>query len=376
MTSRTSTFRHDSNLHVDSLSPVRVNHRPGATYAASTRLWQGIPGVECTAAGTLFATWYSGGKGEGPDNYVLLQRSRDEGKTWSEPLLVIDPPDKVRAFDPALWIDPLKRFWLIWSQSFLWYNGRAGVWFIRCDQPDAEKLEWTEPQRIGNGVMMNKPLVTTTGEWLFPIAVWKTVDPKLPELQQEALSSVFASVDEGRSFTRRGGSDVPLRTFDEHMLVEQRDHRLWMWVRTQYGIGQSHSTDGGVTWSEGTPTAIAGPDARFHVRRLPNGRLLLINHYRFTKRSHLTASLSEDDGLTWTSHLLLDERAEVSYPDATVTPDGAIHVIYDRERHKAREILLARFTEDEVLAGAITHSESYLKRIVSQAIAPLPPTTG
>ena len=60
----------------------------------------------------------------------------------------------------------------------------------------------------------------------------------------------------------------------------------------------------------------------------------MINHYQFDQRidledimsqgnvkswkgrSHLTALLSEDDGQTWPYYLLLDERNEVSYPDA------------------------------------------------------------
>ncbi len=363
------------NLHTLSLTIPTLNLTPGKCYASSKRLWQGIPGIERTVGGRLYATWYSGGDIEGPDNHVLLVRSEDCGLTWSEPLLVIDPPGLVRAFDPVVWADPLGRLWFFWSQSFCqrlpqWrtWNGRGGVWFIRCDAPDASIPIWTAPSRIADGVMMNKPIVRANGEWLLPISGWGNVEPKLPELQPEALSNLYVSTDEGRSFQRRGGSDVPFRTFDEHMVVERRDGSLWMLVRTQYGIGQSTSTDGGATWTPGMPAAIAGPGSRFHLHRLPgpNGRLLLINHLNFTGRSHLTASLSDDDGLTWSSHLLLDERADVSYPDATILADGRIFVIYDRERHAAKEILLAGFTEADVLASSPGSAGSFLKRIVSK----------
>lgn len=363
------------NLHTSSLTPPSLNLSPGPNYAASKRQWQGIPGIERTAGGRLYATWYTGGDIEGPDNHVVLIRSDDVGLTWSEPLLVVDPPGLVRAFDPVAWLDPLGRLWFFWSQSFCqrlpqWrvWNGRGGVWFTRCDDPDAASLSWTAPVRIGDGVMMNKPLVRPNGEWLLPISGWGNIDPKLPELQPEALSNVYVSTDEGRSFQRRGGADVPFRSFDEHMIVERRDGTLWMLVRTHYGIGQSTSSDGGVTWTPGMPAAIAGPGSRFHLRRLPGpaGRLLLINHRNFTGRSHLTASLSEDDGLTWTSHLLLDERTDVSYPDATLLADGRIVVIYDRERHVAKEILMAGFTESDILAGSLVTEGSFLKRIVSK----------
>ncbi|MEZ0298857.1 MAG: sialidase family protein [Candidatus Methylacidiphilales bacterium] len=356
----------ESNIHALSLKAPAVNVNPGREYATNTRHWQGIPGIERTSSGRLYATWYSGEKGEMPGNYVLVTRSDDDGLTWTEPVLVIDPGIPVRAFDPVLWLDPQGRLWLFWAQNQGGWNGRGGVWFIRTDSPDSDSPEWTAPRRIGNGVMMNKPHVRTDGEWLLPIAVWGTKPPFLPELKQEALSNVFASTDEGETFVRRGGANVPHRCYDEQMTVDRQDGSLWMLVRTSYGIGQSTSLDGGVTWSPGVPTGIAGPTSRFHIRRLASGRLLLVNHLGFTGRSHLTASLSDDDGQSWTKHLLLDERSDVSYPDATVAADGYIRIIYDRERHKAREILFACVTEADIVAGTLVSPGSYLKRLVNK----------
>jgi predicted neuraminidase len=354
---------HD-NIHEDSLQPPPVLLHPGPQYGSAQRKWQGIPGIEKTARGRLYATWYSGGDKEGPANYVLLAHSDNDGEDWSAPGLVIDPPGDIRAYDPVLWMDPQGRLWLFWAQCHTWWNGRGGVWCIRCDEPDADEPAWSQPRRIANGVMMNKPLVLRNGDWLLPVAVWAAIPPVLPELKREALSSVLHSGDEGRTFAWQGGADIPHRHFDEHMVVERRDGSLWMLVRTRYGIGQSTSLDGGRTWSAGLPTDIGSPDTRFHVRRLPSGRLLFVGHYGFTERSHLTAMLSEDDGHTWPHRLLLDEREKVSYPDATCSEDGVIHAIYDRDRHGAREILMARFEEQDILAGNLISGGGYLRRLV------------
>ncbi|AHF93797.1 hypothetical protein OPIT5_30165 [Opitutaceae bacterium TAV5] len=371
-------MKHDANLHEDSLRPVPILVNPGAAYATATRKWQGIPGIEATATGVLYAAWYTGGHTECEANHVVVVRSRDGGRTWSEPYLVIDPPARyVRAFDPVLWLDPSGRLWIFWAQTFVRvgegaphggvvHNGRSGVWFIRTDTPDAGQPAWTSPRRIANGVMMNKPTVRSNGEWLLPTSIWTEHGPLLPELAHERYPNITVSTDGGETFSLRGGADVPCRCIDEHMLVERRDGSLWMLVRTLYGIGQSVSVDGGATWRPGWPTDIASPCTRFHIRRLASGRLLLLHHYNFTGRSHLTASLSDDDGRTWHGRLLLDERAEVSYPDAGITPDGRIHVIYDRERFKAREILLASITEAEIAAGKPGDSGSFLKHIVDK----------
>ena len=90
-----------------------INQNPGPEYADSVRMFQGIPSIAAAPGGRLWVTWYGGGEGESSDNYVLLATSGDDGKTWSDPKMVIDPP--FRASEPALWLDPQKRLWFMWN---------------------------------------------------------------------------------------------------------------------------------------------------------------------------------------------------------------------------------------------------------------------
>lgn len=347
------------------LEPVALQTSPGEKYAPAIRQFQGIPTLERSKGGRLWAAYYSGGADEGPDNYVALIRSDDDGRSWTYPQVVIDPPGEVRAFDPCLWLDPLGRLWLIWAQSYGLYDARCGVWVSLCHHPDADHPVWTSPRRICNGIMMNKPTVLTTGEWLFPAAVWTRTSP-YNSLPDEKFSNVFATTDQGATFTWRGKADVPQRVFDEHMIVERTDRSLWMLVRTTYGIGESVSLDQGATWSPGKPSRLGGPGSRFFIRRLRSGRLLLVNHYGYSGRSHLTAQLSEDDGRTWTEGLLLDERKNVSYPDGTEAEDGTLYVVYDRERKGDMEVLMAVFTEKDILAERCISSNARLKVVIEK----------
>ena len=81
----------------------------------------------------------------------------------------------------------------------------------------------------------------------------------------------------------------------------------------------------------------------------------------------VVAAFSSDGGRTWTGGLVLDERKSVSYPDAVLGADGFIHVVHDRERTKAKEILHHVFTEADVRAGRLVTSGSRLKDIVNKA---------
>ncbi|MGH9647260.1 MAG: sialidase family protein, partial [Bryobacteraceae bacterium] len=85
------------------LDAPQLQTSPGPEYAAANRKFQGIPGIERARNGRLWAVWYAGDTREGPQNYVLLVTSGDDGKTWTDARLVIDPPGFVRAFDACIW---------------------------------------------------------------------------------------------------------------------------------------------------------------------------------------------------------------------------------------------------------------------------------
>jgi hypothetical protein len=158
------------------------------------------------------------------------------------------------------------------------------------------------------------------------------------------------------------------------MLIEREDGSLWMLARTAKGIMQTTSSDGGRTWAEPTePSGIRQPNARFHIRRLASGRLLLVKHGdridAHEGRVKLSAWLSDDDGATWGGGLILDDRRGVTYPDGFQAPDGTIYISYDHNRATDGEILLARFTEDDILAKKLVGPKSALKMLICRPLA-------
>src|SRR5699024_1325782 len=108
---------------------------------------------------------------------------------------------------------PLGRLWLTWNQSRDFFDGRIGVWAAISTNPDDETPTWSEPRRLANGIMMNKPIVTRGGDWLFPCAIWSDHPPteSHPEVDEERYSNVYASTDQGETITYRGSADVPNR---------------------------------------------------------------------------------------------------------------------------------------------------------------------
>lgn len=366
------------------LAPPQYVGAPQAQHRVTNRAFQGIPSMAVTPGGRLWANWYAGvTPGEDQNNYVVLSTSGDEGKTWRE-VLVIDPDGEgpVRTFDPELWMAPDGKLRLFWAQTVGHESTIGGVWCIETDEPESPNPSWGKPTRITNGVMMCKPIVLSSGEWVLPASTWRQTDNS---------AKMVISTDHGKTWSTRGACNVPpnARQFDEHMFVERKDRSLWLLVRTKYGIGESVSADRGRTWPELTPSGIAHPSARFFITRLNSGNLLLVKHGPMsekTGRSHLTAFVSCDDGKTWGGGLLLDERNGVSYPDGQETPDGLVRIIYDYSRTGDRHILMATFREEDAAAGKAVTDAVRLRQLVSEASGgqekpesstpPEPPTGG
>lgn len=360
------------------LTPAMVKTEKLEKYRRKNRKWQGIPTIAITGKGVLYCACYSGGDGECADNYVLVERSVDDGETWSEPIAVVDPEGYVRAFDMCLWITPASELALFWAQSFGGFDGRAGVFLSICKNPEEKDLIWTKSVRITDGVMLNKPITGKNGEWLMALSLWNNVKSDFNKECGDRRIKLYATADGKPPFWRVGGFDMEGRYYDEPMVLLQRDGVLRMLVRLPEGIGEAFSDDGGKTWRDIQKTDIWGPNSRFYFGRLKSGRLLLINHRKvradeicdgvpFQKRSHLSAWLSIDDGVTWSAPFLLDERVDVSYPDAAEDAEGNLYIIYDYSRYEKKQLILSKVSQEEIMKGRLERKESYLGRVIDQA---------
>jgi predicted neuraminidase len=364
-------FAMDGGAQVRAIDPGApwVLADPGAEFQDEARPGAMIVGMDRTPKGRIWACWT--GTGDKKDGYFLLATSDDGGGTWSKPRLAVgaraDAGQRLYgALVGNLWTDPLGRLWLFFDQQIGDPQGRITNWYIRCDDPDAAEPAWTQPVQFAEGCTLCKPTVLKNGDWLLPVSDW-----------HKKTARVFVSTDQGRTWTGRGSTVFPGWNFDEHMMVELRDGRLWMLARTETQPYECFSTDLGATWSEPRQAAtVQNVNARFFLRRLASGRILLVKNgpptERLQRRSHMSAYLSDDEGATWKGGLLLDERASVSYPDGFEAPDGLIHILYDWNRHTDAEILLAKFREEDVLAGKIVSKDAKLLMPANKATGPKP----
>lgn len=334
---------------------------PGNDPRIMNRKFEQVPSVAASADGKqLFVAWYSGGETAGPGNFVTVSVSTDNGKTWKNDEFVVYPRAlSTRFFDPGLWRDKFGQVHLFYgsSKDNLLFDGRGGVNTVNLKW-DGSKIVYSDPQRLTNGVLSNKPVyLPSKDQALFSVYVDKPASPgnNFPPNGAFILSHEYKTAGRGVDLTPYSSVVVPdaIRIHDEPQLVQVSDKGEFLClVRTTQGIYYAKSSDYGKTWTNVMPFTAAGPttSARFYIGKLKSGNLLLVLNSS-TTRNNMTAFLSRDAGKTWPYKLLLDARENVSYPDADQTADGNIHVVFDRDRTGAKDILYCRFNENDIIKG-------------------------
>ena len=350
----------------------KVQYRPAdPKYDESIREFQGCPTVAISRGGRVFLGWYSGGTGEPHmDNYNYLVYSDDGGKSFGDPLLVIqsDRERNVHALDIQLWIAPNGALWVFWVQNnalplteennhlllaaqesmlpvvdrcgYLFPDMRHTSWCVICDDPDAKDPVFSEPRLLDIGFLRCKPLVTADGRWIF--------------FNYDQLNDNYGysiSDDNGKTFTRRYGAKKIPTPFDEAMAYQKKNGEIRMFARNKSGqLAETLSSDNGISWSDTFLSGILSPSTRFYVSRTPSGRVILVNNDSADVRQRMSIWLSEDDGESFIYKKIVDESDYLlTYPDVDFF-DDKIYLTYDRERTGAKEIRLLVFTEEDVIS--------------------------
>ena len=153
-----------------------------------------------------------------------------------------------------------------------------------------------------------------------------------------------------------------------------RHDPLWCCPPWCQPLRMTESKDEGRTWGVTKPDGMDQPAARCQVRTLASGNWIFVKHlsppdsYNDNKRIGQVAYLSRDEGKTWEGGLVLDARKSVTYPDVEQGPDGLIYVTHDFERGREAEIILHRFTEEDILAKRFQSPKSRQGIVVTKAM--------
>ena len=208
------------------------------------------------------------------------------------------------------------------------------IWYVRSRQ---RRKQWDEPKRIWTGRAGDLLSVVQlrSGRLLLPICYmtersWANRGNGFQAFTYVGQFDTSAIYSDDGGQTWQQSPDVltvpvpDLSTLGgiEPVVIELKDGRVWMLIRTQMGrFYESYSSDGGTHWSSPEPSPIVSSDSPAALLRLHDGRLLMIWNedqrypYAYGGRQVLHAALSADEGRTWTNHReILRDPANVHPP--------------------------------------------------------------
>lgn len=299
----------------------------------------------------LAYTDFYGGAADGSAAVISARYSEDGGTSWGEKYTLQPNTGEENVMSVSL-----ERL----------ASGDLGFLFLLKNSSDDckaylrkssdEGQTWSEPvcatAEDGYHVVNNDRLVQlSTGRLIVPSCSYTGC---YRERQNQAWT--YYSDNEGATWQRsRSGLRVEgsQSGMQEPGVVELKDGTLMMIMRCDLGyVYQSFSSDGGETWSGPEPTALEAPVSPCAVKRLPTtGDLLMIWNNRaghpesepFSRRTPLTAALSNDEARTW-HHIknIESNRARTyCYTGITFVGDRVLLTYYLSETIGEKERVLA-----------------------------------
>lgn len=340
--------------------------------------------VECPNGGLLVCWYHGSGERTADDVRVLGARQKRGARQWSAPFLMADTPGYPDT-NPAMFIDPQKRLWLLWPTILAnrWETALM-KYRISTDYQRAGPPQWSasEVLHVTPGTNFQKVVNAALDELAAgpgPLEEPGVFEKPLPEIRARAADKLLSRLGwmtrahpcvlDGKRLIvplYSDGFDFSLMVITDDWgaswftstplvglgnvqpsLARKRDGTLVAFMRDNgpapHRLQVSESTDRGETWSRVVDSDRPDPGAGVEVIVLRDGLWLLINNDLEIGRHSLAVSLSDDEGKTWkwTRHLERDTDADLKigagsyhYPSIIQARDGTLHVSYSFHQKK------------------------------------------
>ncbi len=336
-----------------------------------------IPGIVVTAKGTVLA-WCearkrSAGVSDWDDIRILLRRSTDDGKTWSEPKSIAEVPGPKSKNPFALRMKNVDPNDVTYNNPVLIADRDGTVHMLFCleymrcfyQRSADDGVSWSKPVEITGAfekfksdydwkVLATGPdhaIQLKTGRLVVP--VWLSTGTGGNAHRPSVTATIFSD-DQGRTWH---GGDIAVPCTDEWInpnetiSVELADGRVMLNVRSE---SKSHrrlvttSKDGATGWS--TPKfddALLEPICMGSIIRYSlakdggKNRILFSNPDNLSRadgkeepgknrdRKNVSVKLSYDEAQTWAVNKSVEPGPSM-YSDIAVTPRGTILCFYGR----------------------------------------------
>ena len=266
---------------------------------------------------------------------IIVRRSSDNGKSWSNIETVVDFPDGQSASDPSMIVDAVTKE-IIMFYNFMNLDTEKDIYYFHVVKSADNGKTWSKPEDITSQIA--KPEWHKDFKFITSGRGIQTRSGKLLHTMANLNSGLhlFGSDDHGKTWFF---IDTPIQPADESKVIELADGTLMINARVN-GAGMRYvhtSTDQGKTWVTNPEPELIDPSCNASILRYTaiadgynKNRLLFSNAKSKKGRVNLTVRVSYDEGKTWSEGKTVYEGPS-AYSDLTILENGDIGVFFEQD---------------------------------------------
>lgn len=311
------------------------------------------PALIETADGGLLCAWFAGSFEGSGDISIAVSKLDPETQVWSEAEIVSKGEDRSEQ-NPAFFRAPDGQIWLIYTSQLSRQEGKDNMQFtsiIMVQKSSDEGVTWSEPEVLfpEEGTFSRQAIqILSNGRWIF--ATWICEDS--PEGLTNDPTEFRVSDDAGQTWKIVRMPDSAGRVHAN--LIEVEPGHLVAFMRSRFAdnVYISESFDYGDSWSVPEKTVLPNNNASISAIKLQTGEIALaynvnaIENPEFGKvawpglRNPVAVSITEDFGQTWPIGRVFEQaegyigrenktnNLQYEYPTLYQTSDGSLHLVY------------------------------------------------
>jgi len=305
--------------------------------------------------GSFVCTFLTGGRTEPHNkNVVLIKKSVDGGKTWSDAKVLFK-----HSFQ-GLWATEIytgfDKPMMVITMYNADYPAKAFQTFVSYTEDNGDT--WSYPvssDPMLQAVSVRAGFRMSNGETLFPLYYqvshqkfdWDVSNYYKAGWWDGVHSECSVAVTaDGCDFERFGKIRLGEAALWEPACAELEDGHIVMFIRWSGAgvLGRADSFDFGRTWTAPTKTDIPNEGSKMYTFSR-NGKLVLITNFDSAERKHLEIRVSSDGGKTWEKIIPLEAPdAFFCYPHAVADDKNRLlYIAY--ENYKQHYLAAVSFDE-------------------------------